>query len=289
MMPVGHREAIAEGERIGSEYLLVPPRTMLAGGLGARIGRRAGGSLEFRDHRDYEPGDDLRHLDWSIFARTDRLTVKQFHEEISLFLDLIVDGSRSMALGEKGSAALALAAFFASAARTAGLQYALRIARGDLELVSRGASRPTEWRDLHLDHAGSPAAAVAAGAATLRPLSVRVFISDLLWPGEPQALAAALGHGAAAVIIVQLLGADEIEPDLRGGWRLVDVESGDFSEIVVDADAIAQYRDALARHRALWDDAARGVRALVVRGVAEEVRRRLVFDELAAAEILRPA
>lgn len=283
------REAIAEGERIGSEYLLVPPRTILSGGIGARVGRRAGGSLEFRDHRDYEPGDDLRHLDWSIFARTDRLTVKQYHEEISLFLDLIVDGSRSMSLGEKGRASLALAALFASAARTAGLQYALRLARDDLELVSRGAARPTEWRDFGFDHAGTPAAAVTAGAGALRPLSVRVFISDLLWPGEPQAVAAALGYGAAAVVIVQLLAADEVEPDLRGGWRLVDIESGDFSDVLVDAGAVSQYRDALARHRELWDDAARGVRALVVRGVAEEVRRQLVFDELAAADILRPA
>ena len=286
---MSHREAIAEGERIGSEYLLVPPRTTLSGGIGARVGRRAGGSLEFRDHRDYEPGDDLRHLDWSIFARTDRLTVKQYHEEISLFLDLIVDGSRSMSLGEKGRASLALAALFASAARTAGLQYALRLARADLELVSRGAARPTEWRDFGLDYAGTPAAAVAAGAGTLRPLSVRVFISDLLWPGEPQAVAAALGYGAAAVVIVQLLGADEVEPDLRGGWRLVDAESGDFSDVLVDAAAVSQYRDALARHRELWDDAARGVRALVIRGTAEEVMRQLVFDELAAADILRPA
>jgi len=284
-----HREAIAEGERVGSEYLLVPPRTVLSGAMGARIGGRSGGSLEFRDHRDYEPGDDLRHLDWSIFARTDRLTVKQYHEEISLFLDLIVDGSRSMALGVKARAALGLAALFASAARTAGLQYALRLARAELELVSRGAARPTEWRDFGFDYAGTPAAAVAAGGGTLRPLSVRVFISDLLWPGEPQAVAAALGHGAAAVVIVQLMAADEVDPDLRGGWRLVDVESGDFSDVLLDAGALSQYRAALARHRALWDDAARGVRALVVRGVAEEVGRQLVFDELAAADILRPA
>ena len=79
----GYRAAIAEGERVGSTHVLVPPRTLAAGAGGTRISRRAGGSLEFRDHRDYEPGDDLRHLDWNVFARSDRLTVKQFHEEIA--------------------------------------------------------------------------------------------------------------------------------------------------------------------------------------------------------------
>jgi uncharacterized protein (DUF58 family) len=282
------RAAIAHGEQIGSGYHLVAPRTIVSGSGGARVSRRAGGSLEFRDHREYHPGDDLRHVDWNVVARTDRLIVKQFHEEVSPVVDIILDGSRSMALGEtrKAEAALSVASLLATAARNAGFPYGLSVARERLEIVARGATRPIEWNDLAFDFAGTPAAALLSAGAALRPLGVRILISDLLWEGEPRAVLSALAQNASAVIVVQLLAASEESPDLRGGWRLIDVESGEWRELVFDAAASARYRDALLRHRAMWDDAARQVKAVVVRGVAERVEERLVFDELASAGIL---
>jgi uncharacterized protein (DUF58 family) len=284
------RAAIAEGERVGSEYMLVPPRTTLVGGGGPSFSRRAGGSLEFRDHRDYEPGDDLRHLDWSVFARSDKLAVKQFHEEISPFVDLVVDGSRSMSLGgtRKAEAALAIAAMLASAASNSGFPYALTIAGEGMRTLATGNRRPTSWEPFALDFAGTPAGAIISGARSLRPLSIRFFISDLFWTGEPQAVAGALAQGATALVFIQVLGSADAAPQARGGWRVVDVESGEWREVFFDAVAAAQYREALARHRELWDEAARQARALVVRCIAEEVQDRLVFDELAAAEVLRP-
>lgn len=286
-----YRAAIAEGERVGSSHVLVPPRTIAAGAGGARISRRAGGSLEFRDHRDYEPGDDLRHLDWSVFARSDRLTVKQFHEEISPFVEILVDGSRSMALAgtRKAEATLAIAAMLAAAAANAAFPYALSLVRDRLQRVAGGSAPPTSWSAIAFDHAGTPADAIASEARTLRPLSMRFFISDLLWPGEPQVIAAALAQNATATVIIQVLGNDDAHPELRGGWRVVDAETNEFREVFFDAAAAAQYRDALARHRELWDESARYTRAVVARCIAEEVERNLVFDDLAAAEILRPA
>ncbi len=286
-----YRAAIAEGERVGSSHVLVPPRTISAGAGGTRISRRAGGSLEFRDHRDYEPGDDLRHLDWSVFARSDRLTVKQFHEEISPFVEILVDGSRSMALAgtRKAEATLAIAAMLAAAAVNAAFPYALSLVRDRLQRVAGGSAPPTSWNAITFDHAGTPAGAIASEARTLRPLSMRFFISDLLWPGEPQAVAAALAQNATATVIIQVLGTDDANPELRGGWRVVDAETNEWREVFFDASAAAQYRDALARHRELWDESARYARAVVTRCIAEEVEKNLVFDDLAAAEILRPA
>lgn len=284
------RRAIAEGEAAGAGCVLVPPRTALAGTGGASVTRRAGGSLEFRDHRDYEPGDDLRHLDWSVFARSDRLAVKQFHEEISPFVDIVLDGSRSMALGgRKAEAAVAVAALIAAAASNSGFPYALTIARDGLRTIARGTTRPTEWDDVAFDHAGSPADAIVSGARTLRPLGMRFFLSDLLWAGEPQEVAAALAHGATTLTIVQILGSEDASPTTRGGTRIVDVESGEWREVFVDATALELYRDALARHRALWDETARQTRATIVRCVAEEIAGRWIFDDLVAAEVLRPA
>src|SRR5262245_10718043 len=105
------RRYLAEGERAARRYALRLPRRALAGLAGGALTQRAGSSLEFKDHRSYEPGDDLRHVDWSAYARTDQLAVKVYREEVTPHLDVVLDGSRSMALegSAKAAAALALA------------------------------------------------------------------------------------------------------------------------------------------------------------------------------------
>src|SRR5690349_12574511 len=92
------REYLNEGERAGQRYVLGLPRQTPRGTTGVALAQRAGSSLEFKDHRDYQAGDDLRHIDWNAFARSDQLSVKLFREEISPHVDVVLDGSRSMAL-----------------------------------------------------------------------------------------------------------------------------------------------------------------------------------------------
>ena len=55
-----------------------------------------GFSIEFAEHREYTPGDDLRYLDWKVFARTDKFYLKQFEEETNLVCSLLLDTSESM-------------------------------------------------------------------------------------------------------------------------------------------------------------------------------------------------
>ncbi|MCD6377603.1 MAG: DUF58 domain-containing protein, partial [Planctomycetes bacterium] len=58
-----------------------------------------GGSVEFAEHREYVPGDDLKHLDWKVLGRTDRLYIKQYEEETNLRATFLVDVSESMRYG----------------------------------------------------------------------------------------------------------------------------------------------------------------------------------------------
>src|SRR5215469_9093993 len=106
------REYLKEGERAGQRYALRLPRQTPRGATGAAMGQRAGSSLEFKDYRDYQPGDDLRHIDWNAFARSDQLSVRLFREEISPHVDVVLDTSLSMALEDsaKERASVALAA-----------------------------------------------------------------------------------------------------------------------------------------------------------------------------------
>ena len=82
---------------------------------GERRSRRRGSSVEFADYREYAYGDDIRHLDWHLMARLDRLFLKLFHDEEELRLHLILDASKSMAFGSPSASRVVLAATVAPA------------------------------------------------------------------------------------------------------------------------------------------------------------------------------
>ncbi|MBN96178.1 MAG: hypothetical protein CL928_19235 [Deltaproteobacteria bacterium] len=72
-------------------------------GTGVHRSHRLGGGSEFAEHKNYGPGDDLRHVDWKVFGRTDRYLVKQFESERRTEVRLVLDRSGSMAFGTTGS------------------------------------------------------------------------------------------------------------------------------------------------------------------------------------------
>lgn len=80
------------------ETLQVAARTIVAGALaGAHRSNRRGSSIEFSEHKLYTPGDEVKHIDWRAFAKTDRYHVKQFEDETNISLELLIDSSASMA------------------------------------------------------------------------------------------------------------------------------------------------------------------------------------------------
>ena len=82
--------------RSAAQFRLVLPRAPIGGRLGDRLGAGTGSSLEFQDHRPYSPGDDLRHVDWAGYARSEHLSIRMYREEVAPRIDLILDVSQSM-------------------------------------------------------------------------------------------------------------------------------------------------------------------------------------------------
>ena len=68
----------------------------VAGADGRRVGTHTGNALEFAEYREYKPGDDIRRLDWGVFARSEQLMVRQFNEEVDPRCDIVIDESASM-------------------------------------------------------------------------------------------------------------------------------------------------------------------------------------------------
>lgn len=282
------REHLLEGEAAARRFALAVPRGGPANRAGAAFGARAGSSLEFRDYRGYEPGDDPRHVDWNAFARTDQLSVKLFREEVAPHLDVLIDGSRSMALegSAKAQATLALAGFFTAAAANAGFSHAGWLLAADARPLGDRARRPEAWEAVGFDHRDSPDRALAGAAARWRPRGVRVLLSDLLWDADPGRCVRQLADRATAAVVLQVLAAADADPPAGGFLRLIDSETGAVREIRVDAAAAGRYRDNLRRLQGHWYDACRAAGAVFAVVVAEDVVTDWRLDPLVAAGVL---
>ena len=270
---MSHNRQIEAAERAALRYALSVPRRTAP--VGSRLGGGSGSSLEFQEHREYQPGDDLRLLDWSAYARSDRLIVKVFREEVQPHADLLLDGSRSMALAgsAKAAATAGLTAFLARAAAQAGLTTSVWLAADGCRRLATGDGGE-QLADLEFSHRGSLCSSLDRVPPRWRPRGIRLLLSDLLWDDEPRAVLARLARGSAALWVVQLLASDDVDPagGSRGGFgRLEDVETADLRDLLLDAAAIERYRRAFAAHRESWHRACREAGATMVTLVAERL------------------
>lgn len=283
------RQSLHDGETLGLRYALQIPQVAASGWTGSRTGRRAGSSIDFQDYREYQPGDDLRFIDWGIYARTDRLTVKLFREEVTPHLDLILDGSRSMNLENtaKAKAVAKLSALLATAAANAQCTQAVWLSGEGFQRLQNDTLTPNAWDRLELDSKRTPEQSLEILPPKFRRLGVRVFVSDLLWPGNPISILRRLRDGAAALSVIQLLARDDVTPPEHGNLRVVDSETGEETEIYIDSSAAKQYTDNLAQLQQSWNDACRQCGAHMTTIIAEDLENSL--SELEAIQLLTPA
>jgi uncharacterized protein (DUF58 family) len=283
------RQSLRDGEKLGLRYALQIPQVAASGQIGSRAGRRAGSSIDFQDYREYQPGDDLRFIDWGIYARTDRLTVKLFREEVTPHLDLILDGSRSMNLVDtaKANAVAQLAAILATSAANAQCSQAVWLSGEGFQRLANDTLTPSAWDKLELSSPRTPEQSFEILPPKFRRLGVRVLVSDLLWPGEPLQTLRRLRDGAAALFVIQLLAREDVEPPEHGNLRVVDSETGDESEIYIDSSIARQYTENLAQLQQSWSDACRQCGAHMTTLIAEDLENSL--GELEAMQLLIPA
>lgn len=280
-------EYLARGEAEGARQVLLIPREALQGQAGNRLANRTGSSIEFKDFRDYQPGDDLRRVDWSVYARSDRMIVKLFHDEVNPHLDLVLDLSASMSLPEtpKPGATFGLAALLAMAAENGRCSRRIWTLKDKVDELQQSDGPPSTW--LGLDFAASPTTPNLVTRYGRN--SIRVLISDLMWDVEPREALRPLAAGAARLVVIQLLATEDQEPVVSGHTRLIDRETGAVMELVLDTLAVQRYSETLARHRAQWQEACRAMGALLVPLTAEAFLKTWRIAELEAAGLLGSA
>jgi uncharacterized protein (DUF58 family) len=221
---------------------------------GERRSKRKGQSVEFADFRAYAPGDDLRSIDWNLYARLDKLIVKLFLEEEDLHFYVLIDASRSMDFGEPTK--LEYAKQLAAALGFVGL---VRADRVRIETLGQGLrehgpvlrGRKSVWRILDYLNGIEPGDAVplAEGVKNfcLRNTGrgVVVLVSDLMDKSGYEAGLRYLMSQRMDVYVIHLLSQEELAPDVKGDLKLVDCEDQEIAEISVSAPLLARYKATL--------------------------------------------
>ena len=237
------------------DRLEIISRKIFAGKMrGERRSKRKGESVEFADHRNYVVGDDLRFLDWNVYARLDRLFLKLFLEEEDLHVSLLIDASKSMDWGSPNK--LLYARRVAAALAYIGLSNYDRVS---LYTYANGLTgemagiRGKRWMHRVVEFlTGLEGGGVSNLAAAGKQFAVRhpqpgvvLVLSDFLEKGGfEQGIRFLLGRNVD-LYAVQVLSPEEVDPQLAGDLQLRDVEDDDMAEVTVSQALLNRYRQTL--------------------------------------------
>jgi len=229
----------ADGYRLGLS------RDSSRGPAGARLGKGSGSSLEFQDRRDYAAGDDIRHIDWRTFARTNQLQIKLYREEISPRVEILVDNSRSMRTEEsKAQRAIDLAALLGHVARADGFQVSVIALGDDIEVLPQDRF---DASGLEFDSRAPLQEALRRARPLLRAGALRFVISDFLSPHDAQELVRPLSASAGGLTLMQVLSKADSSPQIGRALRLTDAETNETIELVLDSSSVKLYHDRLQK------------------------------------------
>jgi uncharacterized protein (DUF58 family) len=241
------------------ETLELASRRLTAGRMkGERRSLRRGQSVEFADYRNYTAGDDLRQLDWNVYARLEKLFVKLFVEEEDVTVHVLVDASASMDFGTPNKLDFARRA--GAALAYLGLAHLDRVSvaflgdgRATMLRPLRGKARVFEVFDFlsapRSERLTGLAAAAREYAGRLRGRGPLILISDLMDPGYLDALRDLAGT-RCQLSVLHVLAPEEVEPEVAPDARLVDRETSQSIDVSGDDDLVDRYRTRLAE----WQD-----------------------------------
>jgi uncharacterized protein (DUF58 family) len=234
---------------------LLPQRRLTNRSRGEHLAGKGGASTEFHDYRDYAAGDDVRYVDWNIFARIQRPYLKLYRHEEELHVVVLVDASASMQYGQKFLRARQLAA----ACAIMGL---MNLEKVSIHVCQHQGQAPLQLppctgrislrrvieflEDIPVGGNFPIDEAVEAVLKTHRGRGVAVVLSDFLTLGDLERPLNRLFSAGLEVMALQLLSPEELRPELAGDLRLVDCETGHTLDISSAGDLLGIYHEHLA-------------------------------------------
>lgn len=236
------------------EYLELIARRLVFGRRAAlHASTKKGASIEFKDFREYTPGDDPRTVDWSVYARLGSLVVKLFRHDEELDLWILLDSSASMNVGDPNKfdyarrIAAALAYVGMANMDSAGVSpFADSLQTGCERLRGRGrvfqlldyltALTPRGNTDL--------ATAVHTLVSRVRKPALVVVLSDFYGLENARRALDRLRYFKHQVFVIQTVSPWELNPPIRGELRLHDAESGEYEDMTITDSMLRNYKRA---------------------------------------------
>lgn len=238
------------------DQLTIIANKVRAGAIkGERRSTRRGTSIEFADYRNYVRGDDLRRVDWNIYARLQRPFIKLLEDEEDLAVYLILDASASMDWPRSGERdrhkflyARRVLAGLAIIALGSGDHVTVDVVRGDGTqrwgpLRGRGHTlNLLTWLEKSYTRGGFEFNDALREVAVRTPRAgVCIVITDFMSPGGYEDGLRALQGRGHEVTAIHMLSPDEADPEITGDLKLIDVETGIAQEVTVDESMKALY------------------------------------------------
>jgi uncharacterized protein (DUF58 family) len=237
-------QAWQQGRLLARHFSLPVLGSGLDMGAGARRAT-AGQSLDFNDHRAYHHGDDLRHINWKVYANTGQLVMKTFEKEVQPQLDIVLDHSASMAVTEaKLFLHMELVSWIWHWALGAGLKPRLYLLQGEhvhgLEFSK--VENVQGWPERRGE------AILSLKAVPWRKRNMRVVISDFLSPQDPRTIVKPLLVDAGSCWLLSPFDQCESDPDWRGTLQVECIEEQKESWMTVDEHFKEKYSRLYAAH-----------------------------------------
>ncbi|MFS0574418.1 DUF58 domain-containing protein [Sporosarcina sp. 179-K 3D1 HS] len=253
---------------------------------GTHRSRKTGSSLDFSDFREYHPGDDLRHIDWNVYARMEKPFIKQFLDEQEMRVHILLDPTKSMGVDGKWGLARQLAIALSHIALKSGDTVSFSTYSEDKRIFFR--RKGSVHRAAMTKFISSMEATVSTGdftdkalASIPKAVTVLFIITDGLEQTDKwEHLFRRLPGICGDVRLITIQSAVEQSPNYEGDVRLVDVESGGGVEVTMTKRAVDGYLNEKTSHEAKLASLAgkfgiRLLRANVTDGVMETVTKKM--------------
>lgn len=261
--------------------------------IGSRRSVQKGTSAEFSDFRAYLPGDDLRRLDWNMYARSDRMYIREYLEEREAVVTVFLDTSASMDYGKCPKAELAgdlceIVSFLALNHLDRVVLYDLGRMEEPLTLSGgkQAVFRVKDWLSRRV-YEGEGSSFSAVQKWSPKGAGITVVISDFLAPElvdetdeSFERMLRYLRYGKQRPVLLQTLCGEELRVTMEGTKNLIDQETGEKLRVTMRADTIARYEEALRLLKERLSHAAAQAGGVFVCCDSEKERRQLIMEDL---------
>ncbi len=231
-------------------------RSTLGTRQGSHLSLRRGQGLEFSDYRQYSAGDDFRHIDWNVYGRTDRVYVKQFRAEHNLEVVVLLDGSASMGLPEKEgkfdlARNIALSLGYVALSDGDTVQFSVLGHKNTPRFFGPASFPRAQEELLRITPAGnfSLRSEMRAAVAGQKHPARCYLISDFLMPHEEQIESLDfLRAKNFDIAVIQIIAPSELSLEVSKIGTMVDVETGEEIELILDSSSVQEYAYELGNH-----------------------------------------